>query len=439
MTLPDFRTGRVTGFRIVNGVRTDLLDATRFMALPNKKTMVDTVTPGFAQRIAKGDFVSSPMTSVSSQYSGRDYGFTARSSTTANYEQWNEEANVGLFYFGLPLPQTLTLSIPNMKQYVSTKAISGSNSSRLQGLVTLAQGRKTLRMLAHPLGSLSSLLAFVTQQRQAGHNLAVTMKNGSRTINGRKFAVPSYKNKYVGPGKVVGAPSSSITIKIGDAISGTVLANNLGLRPFMMDINSILHEIPGLHQEERHTSRAMLDAKEERTQTRVYTSGAYKFTAKETTQHSVTVRAMRMYRERFSVLADFGISVMDLPSAFWELLPYSFVLDYFLNIGDLLDSLKAQSITETVAACLTTKIETIVKREWIASELPAPWYFTKTLAGEDSLHVETKTRENGLIAPGLAYKPLSTVARPAVVQNLLGLITQQLVGLSKPTKSRTFY
>lgn len=428
---------KLYGFRVLNGVTTVLADTTSVVLKNFPNLMVDYVTPGFAQRRDSGELVMNPMRSVHTQYTGSDGGFKVRSSSTANFESWEESSNVGPVYFGPPVPHSRSeTSLANLRNYVATKTRAAVRPTDFQGLVALAEGRKTIAQLADPLSSLKSLLQYVTQLRQAKKNLAITVVDGStRLINGRRFRVMFKKHK--GPGHIVRPPKSSIVVPAGAAISGSVLAHNLGLRPLLMDIDSIMKQIPNAHKTERQTYRESGVTEEKYVETRTYTSGAYVFTAEVVTSIKTTVRGVAVAADNFNVSQDFGVSLYDIPEAFWELLPYSFLLDYFANIGDYLSALRACATQNIVGACLTTVIDTTVTRTWKTTSC-SNWIIERALKGGDLLVTREKSRETGLGVPTLAYVPRAAALTPSHVQNMLSLVVQQLTGFATQSRRTPF-
>lgn len=425
------------GERVVSGVKTILADTASVYQKQFPNIMVDFVTPDFQRRKSAGDLVMSPMQSVYAQWTGSDSGFQVRSALTGNYELWEERSNAGPIYFGPPSAHPGYISLPNIRALVATKTLAAVKPSNFQGLVALAEGKKTLNQLMDPLGSLRSLLQYITQLRQAKKNLVISVVSGDfRRINGRLFRVRF--QKWKGPGKIVQPPKSTVVVKIGDALSGSVLAHNLGLRPLLMDLDSILHEIPNAHKVERQTYRESQVQTERYEETRNYTSGAYQFTARVVTDRTVTVRGVAVAADQFDALKDFGISLSDVPEAFWELLPFSFLADYLLNIGDYLGALKARSTQRIVGECLTTVIDTTVTRTWLTTTVNG-WIVVRALSGSDVLVTREKSRETGLGQPALAYSTKAAALTPSHIQNTLSLLCQLAVGLATRRKKTPFY
>jgi len=414
------------------GAQTIISNSSELREFQNWEVMSDIVTPGFAAIQARGGFVNTPMSRSTVLYEQGGSGSEALFVDGIWKEEYRHSNGTLFMLFGVPTISPMTINLQNLISYTKTNALSKARSSSMMGLVTLAEMRKTINMLKHPLDSMSSLLQYIEQNQLGKQNMRVAKKNGEiLSINGRDARYRG--KKYRGPGKVVRSPKHNITVPTGEAISGSVLANNLGLRPMLMDIDAILHAIPNAHQEDRLTFRSK--ATEE--QTTVVTSsplnvGGMYTTAKTTTSHQVVVRSNVMIKDKFSVSEDFGVSLADLPEAAWELIPYSFVLDYVVNVGDYLGALRALATQEILTASTVYEITSIATREPISTVPAAHWSVVSAPTGKDIMTQITKVRVPGTGIPdGLAVLPQSAMLTPSHIQNSLSLIVQQLTRIQK--------
>lgn len=421
-----------------SGIEVYLADVPRVKLVNNPSTMDDVVTPAFSKIQASGGIVNTGMTQASTSYQTSDSGFEVRSETSAIRNTWRE-SKAQPWYFGFPGHIPHGINVKNLQNYASVKALAGMKPSSFMGFVALAEGGKTFRMLLNPLSSLRSLLDYLANQRRAGRNLAIHNKGNTLTVNGRVFQRTPMTGRWSGPGRVITPSQSSIVIPAGDAISGSVLANNLGLRPLLMDIESILNEIPKLHQGERLSSRSTISDSSTKVVTATVTNpyNGCSATRIVTTQTQVKVRASVLYEDVFDTLQDFGLSLWDLPSSFWEIVPYSFLLDYLINIGDLLSAIQMYNTRRILCSTQVVTIDTVTTGA--LSGLHAPGFTVyKDLSGIDTVTSHEKYRIPRVETPTLAYRPLSKIFRPTVIQNTISLIVQQLAHLGKPS-SRTFY
>lgn len=401
-----------------------------------KVVMTDVVTPGFEFIQAGGGIVNSPMTQEFTSYEVSDSGFEARYENSYRVSIFTE-TKANPFYFGWPGHLPHSINVENLKNYVSVKALAGMKPSSMQGIVALAEGGKTLAMLLNPLSSFSTLLKYVIQQRQGRRNLTIANVGNSIVINGKRFPGHNRLGVHQGPGRYVTPPKHSIVIPAGQAISGGVLANNLGLRPLLMDLEALLKGIPQLHQEPRLTSRSSLSDETSSATTSRVANGQVSAERTVTTKTKVTVRASVLYEDKFDVLQDFGVSLLDIPSAAWELIPFSFLLDYIINIGDLLAANQMLMTRKILMSSLVVTTD-IVTTAAYSKLLVSGMTVTKDLSATSVETSKVKQRIPYLNNPMIAYRPSSKILRPTVIQNVLSLIVQQLTHLGKSSKTPFF-
>lgn len=72
----------------------------------------------------------------------------------------------------------------------------------------------------------------------------------------------------------------------------------------------------------------------------------------------VDVRAGVLYEHAFTRIDRYGVRLMDIPSVAWELIPYSFVIDWFINTNDLVRAVSPKANTNVLAQWTTTKTNT---------------------------------------------------------------------------------
>lgn len=412
------------------------VDLKRLLLVPTPWTIDDVVTPGYEQLIAEGKIINNPLRTVKTTYVDGVSGFTGTYTSGSTTYTWIEE-KYGPVRFGPPRVLPHGINVANLRTYVETQCLASATTSSLQGLVAIAEGKKTLQMLVSPLSSISSLLTYLVKLRQGRKNIAILSRGRTLIINGRTFRNPNFY--YRGPGKLVKVPSGTVVVPAGTAISGAILANNLGLRPLMMDLEAFLKDIPQAHQEDRKSFRKKLSDTWKNVTYDTYVSSGCSFPVKITTDVEVLVRSVVMVKDKIDILQDFGMSVFDIPSAAWELIPYSFILDYFINLGDVLGAQRALSTQDILACSTTTRTTTTVTREWLAGTLALPYKMVSNVHGTDVWSSVEKDRRT-YFEQGLAYRPISTVFRPTVVQNLLSLIVQNLAKLNPGKRSRSpFY
>lgn len=125
------------------------------------------------------------------------------------------------------------------------------------------------------------------------------------------------------------------------------------------------------------------------------------------------------------VAANLGLRAQDVPATVWELIPYSFVVDWFCNVGSWVTAITPSS-TLTVRGSWTTKVETTSHICWAEALITDSGVTYKRDVGQSYLTWDDVTRVANPqlpIAPVLTMKPLS--ALHAV--DALALISQRIL------------
>lgn len=408
----------------------------RSKLVPCTDSMSDFVTPGYAQRVANGEIISHPMHKESFSYTAEDTGFHIRINSPGGSVQDYAETRVLPFYFhNTGHLVTFDLDDGNSTRYAQTKCLASVKTSSLMGIVALAEANKTLRMLLAPLQTILPALTYIRQLRKGNVNITIARSKGRKLlINGRDFGVPKYWNK--GPGRLIKPPIGNVVIPVGQTVSASVLAFNLGVKPLMMDLEAFLKDIPKTHEEARNTFRSVTKSQTTKTSTQTLGNDYWSVVQSATTVTELTVRCSVLAEDRFDVLSDFGMSVNDVPEAAWELIPFSFIADYIVNIGDVLGAARAHRVNKILAySTVVTKKQTTT-RGYSNFQLKLPWnQIVLPFQGQEVAVSITKTRSVEPFSYGFAYNP--SPSRPVVWQNLLSLFVQELA--HNKGARRTFY
>lgn len=145
----------------------------------------------------------------------------------------------------------------------------------------------------------------------------------------------------------------------------------------------------------------------------------------------VTVRCNVVVEDNWSILSDFGLAPADIPEAVWEVIPFSFLVDYVVNIGEYLAALKASAYQRIFAWSTTVEIQNLTERTMNSYTVDPPWVMVAPSTGHDSYLVKSKYRNHGSFGASLAYRPLKVALSPVHIQNILSLTVQSLSGISR--------
>jgi hypothetical protein len=222
------------------------------------------------------------------------------------FEVWNQDY---VPYYSRVVPPSFSTDVLNAAR---SKFLSNAvNATRpFQGLVALGELRETLEMIKHPAVGLRNLI--------------------SRKARGLKAK------------------------GIRKVTSDTWLEWTFGWAPFMSDIKAACEVYVQFADDVRviHTSASDKNAVNPVVQDRNIQHPNY-FYLKESTklQDEYTARCGGAFKVRYGdidrgsadrIIQLSGLSWKDVPSSLWELMPWSFLIDYFTNIGEILNGWHAR-------------------------------------------------------------------------------------------------
>lgn len=169
--------------------------------------------------------------------------------------------------------------------------------------------------------------------------------------------------------------------------------------------------------------------------------GAYQIPFLITTTEEVTVRATSLDEYEASLASNIGFSSKGLMMLPWELVPYSFVVDWFANVGDVYASLLPTFGLRGLGSCYTVerKIRRTVAQSGAATKIAGGY----NVIGQPSNAGYTcswrhKTRTPGLPSPGLVIRSDFGYDSQYRCWDSLSLVVQRLqdpvAKASSPTK-----
>lgn len=301
------------------------------------ESMSDIVTPGFAKASRDGAVVMKPMTKIRFEVdggygTGQDLVATKSNSCTANpfYPETSRicqagtfgrmlgpKFNVTIFPNGTvaPLPRVIPWeTVQNLIAEASTSARAdrGRGNSNSNQYEALAELNKSFGMLG-----------------QATQNaLDFTKKNSSKMTRAK-------------------------------AVANAYLLYRYGFIPLMMSIQDATQAMSRAVGKVRQTSRGSASVSQQ-TITTVPTNLFSIWTANYVIRkdEKVTVRSMFLDEYEATLITNSGLSLKNLATLPWELLPYSFVVDWFANIGDYLASMYPTFGLTPRGSCTTVERQT---------------------------------------------------------------------------------
>lgn len=403
----------------------------RVVSLPSYESMTDVVTPGFAQAQANGTLVNNPMTKVLHQETPGSKGFKVNYTIDDAYSEFFRTNATARLLGPIPPVGAQRVNVENLQNLCRTAALAGVDSSDMQGLVSIAEIGKTISLLTNPVKGLLRAMRDYEKRIQQGirSKFADAYWRGvrTRTLNGTR------RSKRSGVERAI--KRSYRAESVGDFLANSLLMFNLAIKPTLMDIDAILHKIPQREEIPRRSSRETKTDSASWSETISHlTVDGNTFICRYDHTEEVTVRATVIYVDNFQVEKHFGTRLADVPEAAWELIPFSFLVDYVANIGDFLGALRAQSFANVINCSTVTTIKETCKRV-VTGFVPVPPYNVVDISplGEDgTMSHTTKTRNPAAFSAQFAYLPVQVGFKtPSHLQNVLGLLTKQLVRMSR--------
>jgi hypothetical protein len=334
------------------------------------QTTTDVVTPGYRQRIARGDVINhafwSKKTERSTGYSGYKVRRNTGSGSTVQFFEspaWYTEP-----------PELHEESRPSNSP-LSTLAVEAGvgagrevNNTDLQSLVELAEAHKAKDALRFRLGDFNKYLAAAERAAK---------RKGLRELTG-------------------------LTVKaLADVMSNNWLRARYGLGPMMYTIED------AVKNEKIRLTRATARGGAQWSSSGVWdgqkTASFFTDDWHITETYEVSCRAGILYRPDWD-MNRYGLSLHRIPEAVWESTRLSFVADWWLNIGDYIAANSA-TIGVKKLATWTSFHEVYTKDLRVVSTWKAPNGFSMVQActGGNSLRVETISRNPG-VRSGIVLK-----------------------------------
>jgi hypothetical protein len=309
-------------------------------SLGETQTTTDVVVPGFRRRSAAGEIFNNPFRSTKVECSGSNNSSWSITWTGNNpcdpQAPWNKTM-AGTWLRSMSTSPGLGCSFNPWTELESrqtatiagTKAWADIKSPEIQGMVFAAELGKTLRMIKRPLENLARYvrLASVNDKRRVLKWRDSMKKTGAETLYLWQFIMSEW------------------------------LRYRYGIMPLIYDVEGIMKLANKLEVPVRRTARG--EAKfSSGTLTNVIPFGESYFQGQTTTylKTDVSVRAGVLYEHAASISNRMGYELSQLPSTIYELVPYSFVLDWAVNLGDYIQAMEPKVDVKVLASWTTTKV-----------------------------------------------------------------------------------
>lgn len=341
----------------------------------------DVPTPNFKKRRQMGETIINPFSSLvetrTCGLNGWAY-FTTKPPYTGDIQ-----AAVGTaprFYLTVPYrpltsysPMT-TSEMTDLRTLASTQAMANVSKPDVEGAVFLAEFGKTVKLLNDRVNLMRKILKGVVQMMN---------RTASRSQLTRRFS-----------------PS-----ELASFVSNEWLKYRYGIRPLMKDIDDAIKLLQKKTKSDIRVARGFAALSRSVTSPPVtYSDSIYSYVATNTQSGTYSARAGVRYRVTGSV-DSWGVSVANTPSVVWELLPYSFVVDWFLNTSQVIRALQPKLNVEILGTWITTNNTSKLTRHIVATQHAIPGVSSTVFPGGYDSHEVVHIQRSPDLAIGIAMNP----------------------------------
>lgn len=356
------------------------------------RTMTDQVIPGFHARSARGEVFFNPLSvTVLRSVEGSGIGAHARKNTPITcsgnqryHEQRNAGATVDTDYLGwMGLSQN---SFPYPKDSLG------------QGDVIDAITEACTRVKANRVPATAEFLEDLAE------------------VDRLLGTIPSLCNA----GRKVVSKAASRYARIKSS-ADLYITYRYGISPTIRSIAAVLDEVTQVGDVVRKTTRAIVTLGGNSTETVLRTGNPFSRIIRADFDDQVKIRAMSLDEYRFTMAMKYGYTPRQFISLPWELMPYSFVIDWFTNTGEFIRALSPTPGAENLGGCVVVERERKVSCSAVG-DTPASGYSIVS-GSSGSFNASHLTRTRGpLVSPGLVIKSdfrLNNLTRAADAISLL--------------------
>lgn len=367
--------------------------------------MSDETHANYLKRKARGEIIMGDMelTKWNRTMTAGSVGGSVATWTPPHGESWSYTGDYAYTFENMvaaSLVSPLADDLAKMREMALIKAYSKLNASDICSLEIITDLDKTVKMLHRPFSGVQDLLVKANNKRL----------------------------------KLLGKTVQSAT----RAAANAWLEYRLGMRPFLLDIDTIIessHAIKNRVEARRRVARSAVMqeyntskslANEPMTGFFYSTNNYWRCSGMAMLKEKASAHGGVIYdiKDRNTVdrlQAMLGTRPQDLPNSIWQTIPYSFVVDRFVNVGDWLSAITPNPFVDVRAHWVTTKhnryIQYIIPVVTYQTQVyPAPlWTGSGGNSSTDSTWVVRQ------IHPEIANLPALVTRSPRVLQSVDGL------------------
>lgn len=394
-------------------VPSSLINSFKSMEIGTLRTTEDVVTPNYQKLSRSGKIIINPFRSVIETQQGTGMYSRVRHpnvvcAATQVAREFDVQGPVGYHISAPGNPYRLTpvsvipdADIASAISVAATQAWENSAGHLASVLQDVAEMRQTLSMFTRPLSSIQPLL------RSMNRSKAGFLKKGVEVAGS---SVSSAKNLW--------------------------LQYRFGIRPLVSSVQGILKALEKTGGKSRQTFRGSYSLNRSASAPGSFTAWDVTCQYNDDRTDLVEIRTGIIMEGGASLPQKLGVDASGLLALPWELVPFSFVADWFLNVGSFLGSLVPVLTKDPLGSWVTVRRKQT--RLWYitstAAILPSTNYQLVRPAAENRYATWiTTTRTPGIPLPKLTRKPdaLSKVFSDLRMVDSFALAAQQMGRLLK--------
>ena len=207
-----------------------------------------------------------------------------------------------------------------------------------------------------------------------------------------------------------GARDVILNAKRGKPVGVQLNAANLwllyryGIRPLISDVAGVIDGMKEIIGKRRFTSRSKTKIARYRSRVVTYTNSAFIVNIREDVTDDYYIRGMSLDESHVSTAFNIGFSSKGLITLPWELVKYSFVVDWFANVGDFLGALVPSPSFVKLGETLTIDHFQSLTISAVSTTANGSYTLETPCVGSYSCTSRNKTRSNVLPAPSLVVR-----------------------------------
>lgn len=348
--------------------------------------MHDVVVPQYDRLSQEGQVIINPMWKVTNSRELSASTLVLKNAVTGGYNTYTYQGGHYLIAVtnGVGHSRVSHLSTEDVDKHqlavlAGTSAQSNIVEPTFEGLVFVGELRETLRFLRNPLGSVAKLL-----------------QSYKRTMKARRRRCKRNPK----------ARECRMDYTLADFVADNWLSYRYAITPLVLDAQNAVEAIQNRSKTapKRQTARGYSSDSKSAIQTFTDTSAFVSTSKNVQTVLDGKARAGILYQADYS--DSFGIKAHNIPAAVWELIPFSFVSDWFVNLGDWVRAITPKAGVNVLGSWTVLETTTTTTAQGSTSSgTNSSWSVSTASSSSETLIDRSVSREPSH-AVGIASKPL---------------------------------